>query len=256
MEPRLGLAIGALLKEARTDQALSFSDVQEALHVNQRYLQALEADDYAGLPPGVYARALIRRYATFLGLDPVDLLNRYGKARPPERDTVRPVLAPIDRPPFVSMKAIVTVLVVASCIGLFAYLQAQYNSFARSVDVSGGGVIPPSLPTPGRAVSQILTPFPTSTPAQPPTPAPTPTAVIGVLLEARTTDRSWMQVWVDGTSVMAETLPNGTVRSFNARQGIRMRVGNASGVEVTINGVPQPPLGSRGQAIDAAWSLD
>jgi cytoskeletal protein RodZ len=256
MEPRLGPAIGALLKEARTAQALSLNDVQEALHVNLKYLQALENDDYGALPPGVYARGLIRQYAAFVGLDPTEILARYGRARPPEREVVRPALQPIDRPPLVSLKAIVTVLVVAVCIGLFGYLQAQYNSLSRSLDTSGAAVTPPALPTPGLlAQSQLLTPFPTGTPVPAPTATVAPTPIAGVMLEARTTDRTWLQVWVDGSSVLAETLPVGAARTFTARQGIRLRAGNAAGVQVSVNGVPQPSLGAPNQAVEATWTL-
>src|SRR5262245_48762331 len=99
METGLGPSIGSLLRQARNERALSLADVQQALRVSPRYLQALGSDDYAGLPPCVYARALIRQYASYLGLDAMELLARYGKARPLERDTVRPALPSIERPP-------------------------------------------------------------------------------------------------------------------------------------------------------------
>ena len=246
-----------MLRQTRAERALSLADVQQTLRVSQRYLQALEADDYAALPPGVYARALIRQYSAFLGLDSMDLLARYGRVRPVERDFVRPSLPSGDRPPLVSLKAIVTVLVIASCVGLFAYLQAQYNSYARSVVEAGGGAVTaPALPTQtGRSVSPLLTPFPTLTIPPLATSLPSPTPVSGVVLEARTTERSWIQVWVDGSPAFAETLPSGTLRTFTAKQGIRLRVGNAAGVDVLINGVPQTPLGSRGQAAEATWTV-
>jgi hypothetical protein len=62
-----------------------------------------------------------------------------------------------------------------------------------------------------------------------------------------------MEVWVDGRSVMAETVQTGFTRSFTAEQQVRMRVGNAAGVEVVVNGTIQGPLGVRGQAVDAIW---
>jgi hypothetical protein len=62
-----------------------------------------------------------------------------------------------------------------------------------------------------------------------------------------------MEVWVDGRSVMAETVQTGFTRSFTAEQQVRMRVGNAAGVQVVVNGATQGPLGGRGQAVDAFW---
>ncbi|MSQ23831.1 MAG: helix-turn-helix domain-containing protein [Chloroflexi bacterium] len=252
METGLSPSIGTLLKQARVVRALTINDIQDELRVRQRYLVALEADDLGALPPGVYARALIRQYAAFLGLDPFELLARYGRARPIERDSVRPSLPVLDRPPLVSLKAVVTVLVVASCIGLFVYLQAQYNSYTRSVD-NGGGVTQSALPT-TKGRSALLTPFPTAV-IVPPTAAALATPVSGLVVEARAIDRSWIEAWVDGSSAMAETLPGGSLRTFTGRHGIRLRVGNAGGVEVLVNGVSQGTLGQRGQAVEAAWTF-
>jgi hypothetical protein len=62
-----------------------------------------------------------------------------------------------------------------------------------------------------------------------------------------------MEVWIDGQSVMAETVQAGYARSFTAETQVRMRVGNAAGVQVVVNGQTQGPLGVRGQAVDAIW---
>ena len=37
-------------------------------------------------------------------------------------------------------------------------------------------------------------------------------------------------------------------------QSVRMRLGNAGGVDVSVNGVSQGRLGSTGQALDVSWS--
>jgi hypothetical protein len=75
----------------------------------------------------------------------------------------------------------------------------------------------------------------------------------GLVVDAKVVDRTWMEVWVDGRSVMAETVQSGFARSFTAEQQVRMRVGNAAGVQVVVNGTTQGPLGVRGQAVDAIW---
>ena len=75
----------------------------------------------------------------------------------------------------------------------------------------------------------------------------------GLIVDAKVVDRTWMEVWVDGQSVMAETVQAGYARSFTAEQQVRMRVGNAAGVQVVVNGATQGPLGVRGQAVDAIW---
>jgi cytoskeleton protein RodZ len=74
-----------------------------------------------------------------------------------------------------------------------------------------------------------------------------------VAVEARDVERSWVQVWSDGRQVFAETVAPGTTRTFTANDSLQMRVGNAGGVQVVVNGEPQGRLGASGQAVDVSW---
>ena len=254
MEPRPG-SVGDTLRRARIARGLSLTDVETALHVRPHYVQALETDDFATLPPTVYTRALIRDYARFLGIDPRDLLDQSVPMRPQDRNPIRPAISPIDKPPLVSWKALAIVGGVLLCAGLFFYLYSQLSSFAESVDAGQARAQP--LPTPAsRSIAALLTPLPTAAPGPTETPQPSPTAITGLAVEARITERTWVQVWADGRSVLAQTLPPGTTRTFNADQSVRMRVGNAGGVDITVNGVHQGRLGSTGQVLDASWGRE
>ena len=72
-------------------------------------------------------------------------------------------------------------------------------------------------------------------------------------VEAQVTERTWMEVWVDGASQLQTTLQAGTTRTFSGNQSIRMRVGNAGGVTVAVNGEAKGPLGDRNQVMDFIW---
>jgi Helix-turn-helix domain/Domain of unknown function (DUF4115) len=254
MEPRPG-SVGDSLRRARIGRGLSLDDVESALHVRAHVVQALETDDFAALPPTVYTRALIRDYARLVGLDPTDLLERAVPMRPQDRNPIRPAIQPIDRPPLVSWKAFLIVSGVILTAGMFVYLYSQLTTFADSMDTGQARAQP--LPTPlSRSISALLTPLATPAPGPTETPAPPPTPITGLLVEARITERSWVQVWADGRSVLAQTLAPGTTQSFSADQSVRMRVGNAGGVDITANGVHQGRLGSTGQVLDASWGRE
>ena len=259
MEPRPG-SIGEALRRARIDRGLSVADVEAVLRVRARYVEALETDDFASLPPLVYTRALIRDYARLVGLDPADLLDRALPMRPQDRNPIRPAIRPLEKEPPISWKAVFLVAGLVLTAVLFLYLYSQFESFTRGVDVAEGRS-PQALPTPvrGGVASPLLTTLPPSpAPTAPPaaTPEASPTPISGILLEARITESSWVQVWTDNRSVLAQTLAAGTARSFTADQSIRMRVGNAGGVDVTVNGVQQGRLGTAGQALDATWGRE
>ena len=74
--------LGQLLRQKREAQELSLADVEEQTRIRQRYLSALESDDWDDLPNEVVARGFLRTYASFLGLDPDELLAQVDSEQP------------------------------------------------------------------------------------------------------------------------------------------------------------------------------
>ena len=60
---------GQKLRLAREARGLSLDDVTAETNLSPKYLQALEADDYAALPGLAFARGYARRYAQLVHLD-------------------------------------------------------------------------------------------------------------------------------------------------------------------------------------------
>lgn len=63
------MTIGETLKRARKKLNLDLNEVAKATKIAKMFLIALENDDIAKLPEGVYARNFLRTYAKFLKLD-------------------------------------------------------------------------------------------------------------------------------------------------------------------------------------------
>ena len=70
--------IGASLREARIKRGLSPADVQKAIRIRDRYLQALEEERWELLPGDVYVKGFLRTYADFLGLDAHLYIDEYN----------------------------------------------------------------------------------------------------------------------------------------------------------------------------------
>ncbi len=81
--------VGNKLREARTRRSLSLQEAEEATKIRCRYLLAIENEDWEQLPGDTYARAFIRTYGGFLGLDGERLAEEQrqlrGSVRPGER---------------------------------------------------------------------------------------------------------------------------------------------------------------------------
>src|SRR6476469_1156943 len=61
--------IGGSLREARLKRDLTPADVQKAIRIRDRYLQALEEERWELLPGDAYVKGFLRTYADYLGLD-------------------------------------------------------------------------------------------------------------------------------------------------------------------------------------------
>jgi cytoskeleton protein RodZ len=61
--------IGGSLREARLKRGLTPADVQKAIRIRDRYLQALEEERWEVLPGDAYVKGFLRTYADYLGLD-------------------------------------------------------------------------------------------------------------------------------------------------------------------------------------------
>lgn len=82
-------SVGNKLREARTRRKLGLADVEGATKIRTRYLRAIENEEWDQLPGDTYARAFIRTYGRFLGLDGERLAEEQrrdrGASRPGER---------------------------------------------------------------------------------------------------------------------------------------------------------------------------
>lgn len=68
---------GQLLREARERRGTSLAAAEHATRIRARYLAALEEGRLDLLPGDAYARAFLRQYAEFLGLDARALVEAY-----------------------------------------------------------------------------------------------------------------------------------------------------------------------------------
>jgi len=139
--------IGATLREARTRRKLDLSEVEAAIKIRVRFLQAIENEEWDALPGGAYTRGFIRTYASHLGLDGERLADDYrrstappGGERPPKRVEPVPMGTRRNGPRIPSWA-----LVAAVCVVLVALVVAiglaggDGGSSAPSRTVDGGG---------------------------------------------------------------------------------------------------------------------
>jgi cytoskeletal protein RodZ len=68
--------IGPIVRERREAMGITLAEAEVATRIRQKYLAALEADEWDLLPGEVVGRGFLRNYSTYLGLDPNEMIER------------------------------------------------------------------------------------------------------------------------------------------------------------------------------------
>lgn len=71
---------GESLRAERERREQSLADVCAQTKISERQLQAIEAERYAELPPGVFRRGMVRAYVTALELDVDPWMARFQRS--------------------------------------------------------------------------------------------------------------------------------------------------------------------------------
>jgi len=93
--------LGSRLKQARLAKGVSLRQIEASTKISVGALEALEKDDYARLPGGIFARSFVRAYAGAVGLNPDDTVHEFLTEfekfeRDNERSAKRPEITPDD----------------------------------------------------------------------------------------------------------------------------------------------------------------
>lgn len=259
--------LGTRFRLARENKNISLRQAEQDTRIRRKYLQALEDEDLTSLPSAVYVKGFVRNYASYLGLDPNEMLALYRQvteaagnsqgapSRPaPPPAAVVPGLQsparPMESRSWVSPNLLigVAILLVVILAAWFLLTSSAYQDLVRPATPSASVV----FPTRTLAVT-LVSPAPTLFTWETPSPTVTPTIVVEI--RALTDSYGcWLDVYVDGREDFRGLLRPGESRTWIGRDHIAMHVGNAGGVIAIVNGQLQGPLGAPEQVVDVEWT--
>jgi hypothetical protein len=245
--------IGSKLQKVRVDKGISLREISNATKISPHILEALERNDLARLPGGIFARGYLRAYAAELGLDPEEIVAEF-------RDQVEaPPELPLPDPPteYVDWGARRRSLGIAAVFGLAVALITYMAYMVRPADAPNSQEIAGTVATGGELVVE--------TPARPSTSNPSNASnQTGLRLELQPRGECWVSATVDGRLVVYRLMASGERATLDARDQIELRVGDAGVFVYSINGAPGRSLGRQGQVVDVritkgnynAWLAD
>jgi len=160
---------GRRLREARTAARLSLDDIALRLRLDRRTVDALERDDYAGLPEPTFVRGYLRNYARLLELPPGPIVEAYDRLGYTPPDLVadissRPEVRSTDMPMRLVTYAVAGVLVTLGVI----WWQSERGPGPISLDRAG------EMVAPGPDRVDAVAPAPAATDSPKPSTSPAP----------------------------------------------------------------------------------
>lgn len=260
------MGIGAELARARNAAGLTHAELAERTRIRTAIIQAIERDDFSRCGGDVFARGHVKAIAVALDLDPIPLLTALGAAQAattfaqPDADNVNIwELRNRTRMPSEKRTWALLILIAVLVIGAFVYVARQSTATPDLVPSAEPSASASATPT--SSPSNAVTPGPTETAIGLPEPTPPqetlPTVVDGaIVLELECISPSWVRVTNDLGTLFEGTLRTGETRILSSDTDVQVRIGNAAGVNLTLNGTTYYNLGQPGEVYTRTFRVE
>ena len=191
----------------------------------------------AAVPPAVEHRAPAEPLETVSPFDEEEEIRPTATTAQTGPRRKRPRYRPLEQGNPVLARTLITAAVLLLVILGAYYL---FGGFDDSPGSGAEGDDTTSADSPTRIISR---------PGDLPDDDTTAAAGDSLVLEGRVVERVWYSIEMDGEREDAGTLDSGTVRQWKAVESFSVSLGNAGGIEFTLNGKKIGTLGNRGETI-------
>jgi cytoskeletal protein RodZ len=243
--------VGRELAEARTRLGLPVEEISRRTKIKVHVLEAIERDDFAHVPKGLYARGLLRAYAHEVGIDGEALVRRFRLSAEEISDNEIIRFAAAQRetermtataPSEIRRLTSLTVLALLS---------------SATIYVIRGNSAPSAPPAPAPVIATQAI----ATPAKEPAPPPVATAgtspkPASLRVDMQPTAECWVSATADGQQVVYRLLNANEQTQVEAASAIGLRVGDPSAFAFTINGMPARVSGTAGEPVTVRITPD
>jgi cytoskeleton protein RodZ len=269
--------LGKYLKNQRESKKISLREVAKNTRVREPILAAIEEDRYHLLPPATYVKGFLLAYAKYLNLDPNDVLLRYERVSrgepitsPPAQPSRPEQEIPTVQPSKPKQKVlwntkqtwVVVGVIVASFIVFYFFSPYSPKPFVEPLPgkpipqkpltektpsdaPSAPGIVPPLTPEKKPPVQE----------KKPVSPSPPSAATTSaqekkpISLQLKAVEETWVSLQADDQSAKEMILKLGEGFSAQASDRILMKLGNAGGLDLVLNGKPLGKAGKSGEVL-------
>jgi cytoskeletal protein RodZ len=250
----------AALRTARETRNISLTDIAASTLINIHHLEEMEKGNFSILPQ-TYIRAFLREYASAIGLDPDETLRNYDGAQKEEHrrrhpEPVSSAQEPREKPgaaalltPFRDLTTVVKpwLTIVRIRIGLLMLAVIVLGTVLWNTLRTDPSYDVAEVPFQSVVKDNEQRIGPGGEGSRSGTDSKAPED--SLFLTARTIDTVWVQITVDNLEPQDYIFyPNGKM-SWSANRRFLVTLGNAGGVEFTLNKKSLGTFGNRGVVV-------
>jgi cytoskeletal protein RodZ len=208
--------IGAYLRQLRQEQSISREEVAARTFIPSRLLNALEEGQSEQLPEPVFIQGFIRRYADAINLDGVALAKSFPVTFSPVKPDTFQELPDLNAKPIaiesINPYVLYSIIGVVAASGLL-YVASRVPTTKVSKQANSSLIVEQQTISQPK-VSQSASP-------------------LQVTLSV--TDRSWLDVNVDGKTEFKGLVAKGAKQTWKAKKQLTIKAGNMGAVLVSVN---------------------
>ena len=242
--------IGEILKNKRFEKGLTLEDASNLTKIRKKYLEALENGNYDEIPEKVYVKSFLKIYSDFLELDRAYILKRYQDEISPEESVIitptycTPVNDKILKSQVRNRRFL---YIIAGVIGI-ALIIWGVNRVKLEWFESSPQSLSETEPTEVTLPPLEMKPIEKS-----------PLIIHNydkLMLRIDCIAYTWISKSIDGKGTISYIMLPNKSEFFEAQKRSTLRIGNASGVRINVNGFNLGDLGKSGEVIDLRISLN
>ena len=243
------MSLGALIAKSRTDARLSIEDLAKVTNIPSTLLRDMENDNFAKCGGETYARGHLRNIAAKVGVDERVFLDLFETEVTAPVKPIRELLnennvtMPYQEPKRISWK----VLAAGSAAALFLFAGAQIIFSNTDTGNDPENIVTTSA-TPTNLAAESVTP---ST-------AASPVIAGGVKVElVASRGTTWLYATNENGKVLfSGQIRKGTSKTFSEAKQVNLRVGNAGGVDISVNGKDVGSIGANREVANLTYNAD
>lgn len=263
-------SVGETLRRERLRAGLDLDKIAQDTKIAKRTLELIETDQFEKLPGGVFARSFVRQYARAVGVDEDEVVRELERTLAPALEplpTAREIAKQEIRMPRVarwgllqnrtssnsslpSLALVVLVMVVCSLAYTWWQKSQQVRPASTPAPAAATAETAKTAGNPATATAAPTSEAPAATTPESPavTPAATQESAAGTVHLALTAEEAtWVRATANGKVVFSGVIQPNETKSVDVADTVTLRVGNAGGVAITLNGKPIPAIGPKGQ---------